>query len=95
MNFDENVTKKKYTYLVFEKKKTQNEISTGKINSLNNSDKTSKNGCVEGVIHGKNMKRLCSGGDLCPKFGGGGAVTIITQRFKYPPSPWLRAVLKK
>ena len=43
MNVDENVTKKKYTYLVFEKKKTQNEISTGKMNSLNNSDKTSKN----------------------------------------------------
>ena len=50
---------------------TQNEISTGKIDFLNNNDKTSKTGCVAEVIHGKNLKRLCSAGDLCPKFGGG------------------------
>ena len=59
------------TTLFFEKKMTQNEISTSKIDFLNNSDKTSKNGYVAGVIHGKNLKRLCSAGDLCPKFGGG------------------------
>ena len=50
---------------------TKNDISTGKIDFLNNNDKTSKTGCVAEVIHGKNLKRLCSGGDLCPKFGGG------------------------
>ena len=49
----------------------QNEISSCKIDFLNNSDNTSKNGCVAVVIHSKTLKRLYSGGDLCPKFGGG------------------------
>ena len=50
---------------------TQSEISSCKIDFLNNSDKTSKNGCVAVVILSKNLKRLCSSGYLCPKFGGG------------------------
>ena len=58
--------------MFFEKKMTQNEISTGKIDFLKNYDKTSKNGCIALVIHGKNLKRLCSVGDLCTKFGEGG-----------------------
>ena len=60
--------------MLFEKKMTKNDISSdtsGTIDVLNNSDKTSKNSCEAEVIHGTSLKRLCTGGDLCPKFGGG------------------------
>ena len=72
MNFVENVKKKKTkgNTLFFGKKMTQNEMSSGKIDFLNNSDKTSKNGFEAVVILNKNLKRLCSSGYLCPKFGG-------------------------
>ena len=51
---------------------TQNEISGCKIDFLNNSDKTSKNGCVAMVIHGKSLKRLCSSGESFLNLGGAG-----------------------